>query len=322
MKPRSHSPLFARCRGMMLVGLSLATACSSAPSDPAAIDPATVVVESRTFTDPARATPGNGIFAGAESRRIETLLWYAPEPLGTTPCGPAGCGVVLLAHGYGGRASRFDVLGRALAARGWIVAALTFPLTNQEAPGGHIRGLGDLVHQPGDLSFVLDELLRADADAADSLFQRIDAARVGVMGHSLGGATAAALTRHPCCTDDRFAAVALVAPAAYTLPIFGGPVSSLGPPTLIVNGTADHAVAPRIAIAFYESIAAPKILVLLDGLDHVTLIENNAAGDPLNVLPTAALIDAFLGDVLAQGAALDSELDELEAAGHEIRRED
>ena len=295
--------------------------CSSGPSTPSQIDPAAVVTESRTWVESSRPTPPNGGVAGAESRTLETRLWYAPESLDAIPCGASGCGVLLLAHGWGGRTARLDVLARLLAARGWIVAAPSFPLTHDRTPGGHQSGLGDLLRQPGDLSFVLDQLLAAAAETDDALFGRIDPARVGVIGHSLGGATAIGLTRHPGCTDTRFIAASLVAPAVYTVPIFGGETSAIGPPTLIVHGTADQTVAPRFSIGLYESIAPPKILVLLDGLNHASLIES-ASDDPGNIPPTAELLDAFFGETLAGGDDLTAALDVIEMAGHEVRRQE
>ena len=58
-----------------------------------------------------------------------------------------------MAHGYGGFTGRFDRFARGLAEQGYIVAALTFPLTNQSAPGG--LQIADFVNQPADVSFVI-----------------------------------------------------------------------------------------------------------------------------------------------------------------------
>ncbi len=232
-----------------------------------------VTNEVRTIVDQTRPTMANGSFVGADERSIETHLWYAEAALARPACRGERCALIILAHGFGGNPARFDAIGRRLAAAGYIVAAVRFPLTNEAAPGGFISAFGDLVNQPADLSRVLDALLEADAHTADPLYRRIDADRVALLGHSLGGATVIASTRLTCCSDPRIDANILVAPLTAVSGAFGEEVSTDAFPTLIIQGSEDPILPPRQVAAFREAIDAPKVYVELDGGGHVLVIE-------------------------------------------------
>src|SRR5262245_30298300 len=99
-----------------------------------------VLEEERTFIDASRPTRANGTAPASDQRTLVTRLWYAPIPVAAPACDDRRCALAVLAHGWGGRTSRFDAIARALASHGYIVAAPTFPLTNEDAPGGHLNG--------------------------------------------------------------------------------------------------------------------------------------------------------------------------------------
>jgi len=214
---------------VVLSVLSVLSACGDSDPQPRA----TLQRSERTWVDTSRATPRKPGFAGADTRTLRVLLWTPP----TFHASP----LVVLAHGFGGAPQKFEAFATTLAAAGYVIAAPTFPLTNENAPGGHETGLGDVRSQPGDISFVVTQLLNANATPGDALYGRIESDAIAVLGHSLGAVTTIALTRKQCCSDARVRAAILVAPlpGLVDLTFAGSPTSADGPPTLLIHGTAD-----------------------------------------------------------------------------------
>jgi alpha-beta hydrolase superfamily lysophospholipase len=268
----------------------------------------------RVWIDASRRTPRTATYAGASDRTLRVLIWRSD--------GATAQPLLLMAHGFGGRPEKFDAFARSVAAAGFVVAAPAFPLTNEDAPGGFESGLGDLVNQPGDLSFVLSQLLQASSSATDRLAGAINDDQLAVLGHSLGGATVIGLTRKRCCTDARLRAVILVAAAVPLASVFGSDVVVSGLPTLIIQGTADPTVAYSTAPAYYEHIDAPRFLVGLLGVGHSEALESQveppiAARDAAQRLSIAFLdavfgnaTDAFSGILTSLAAAGDPVLSE------------
>jgi pimeloyl-ACP methyl ester carboxylesterase len=310
-------PSFLGLAALLLLVAVTWAACGSDGSGPTSISPDQVLTLDLTLVDSSRATPPNNGYPGAATRTLETRIWFAPEPLSGAPaCDGSACALILLAHGYGGSTARFDEVGRSLAASGYIVAAPAFPLTNDQAPGGHIPGLADAVRQPGDLSFVIDALGPVHAP----LRSRIDFERIGVVGHSLGGTTVLALTRRPCCTDPRVRASAVVAPVtALVEAFFGGYPEPAGPPVLVVNGREDPVVPPDVSRELYGSVTGPRALLVLNDASHSDLIEDFGPEELL--APTEELLRAHFDRHLGAGRelpSLEDVLSDLGAKGNEV----
>jgi predicted dienelactone hydrolase len=95
--------------------------------------------------------------------------------------------LILLSHGTGGTTGNMAWLGEALAAHGYIAAAVNHP-GNNFIDGYTVPGFTLWWLRARDLSAVLDGLF------PDPTFgPRIDKARIGAAGHSLGGYTALTL---------------------------------------------------------------------------------------------------------------------------------
>src|SRR5262249_10946324 len=139
-------------------------------------------VETRevTYVDTTRITRRNGAFPGAPSRTLRTRF-YMPAERARAPFP-----LVVFSHGNNAEPEDYEALLRAVARAGYLVAAPAFPLTYHGAPGGGT--IADLAEQPGDVSFVIDQVLAANTGQS-WLRGLVDPRRIAVGGHSLGGLT-------------------------------------------------------------------------------------------------------------------------------------
>lgn len=267
----------------------------------------------RVWVDTTRVTPRTGGYAGAPSRSLRVLIW--------APAGSQALPLLVMAHGNDGLPEKFDAFARTVAAGGFIVAAPAFPLTNQNAPGSG-AGFLDIVNQPGDVSFVITQLLAAAAQSEDPLQGRIAAHDIALLGHSLGAVTAVAVTRAPCCRDARVAASIIVSvPLPLVSAIHGvGAVAAHGPPALILHGMADRTVEYSNAPLLYDMIDPPRILVGLPDTGHSELLESQT--EPAIVARATAqrATLAFLNATFrGEDTDLSQTLAALATAGNEVR---
>ncbi|WP_437279116.1 alpha/beta fold hydrolase [Sorangium sp. So ce375] len=135
--------------------------------------------------------------------------------------------VLLFSHGFGMLRADYTSLVEELASHGFVVASIshTYDTELTVFPDGRAVPFGSVVQTPAmdappeeieafsqamnehitvwvdDARFVLDQLTAAAQDDPDGLLTgRLDLERVGVLGHSYGGAMAA----EACARDDRF----------------------------------------------------------------------------------------------------------------------
>lgn len=154
------------------------------PFDPARPGHARVRQQSLTFRDRDR------------KRTIPVDLYWSRQRQGP---------LVVISHGFAADRRFLGYLAQHLASHGLTVAALEHPGSNitwlsQMALGEtSAAGLGDLlpvqefIDRPKDVSFLLDELSRLNRYSA-LLRHQLDVDDVTVIGHSLGGYTALALS--------------------------------------------------------------------------------------------------------------------------------
>jgi dienelactone hydrolase len=173
----------------------------------------------------------------------------------------------MFSHGFGGTAEGASDLLRAIASAGYVVAAPDFPLTSAGAPGGPQRGVDAPESQPGDVAFVIDQLLRLNADAADPLAGRIDPTRIAAAGHSMGAGITMGVAFNSCCRDQRIRAGVLMAvdpPTLYHGDYFG-PSSA---PVLIIHGDEDESLPYAGGRRAYAMADPPKFFLTVLGGDH------------------------------------------------------
>ena len=147
------------------------------------------------FTDHSRPTPANNGSPALPSRTLSTLVVYPTQPSRQHRAFP----LVVYSHGFGATAASALPTLESLASHGYVVAAPDFPLSTTGLPGG--LDLLDYVHQPGDVSFVITQMLTLDRTSASPVYREIDAHRIGVAGHSLGAVTTLAVSFNSCCRD-------------------------------------------------------------------------------------------------------------------------
>ena len=300
---------------------------ASAATEPAPTDPPYAVGRhDLVLVDPTRGTPAvpERELEAADSRTIEVIVTYPaagdPGPEPPLPDGWDDAGfdddertatvdaaaiagplpLVVFAHGWNGQGSSFLALAERWSRAGYVVALPTFPRSR--------NGIGfsaDFPEQPADLSFVVDELIAAEAPLAGL----VDGERLVLGGHSLGSATVFRAAYNSCCVDPRIDA---------TIAVSGGP-QDIGEggyddqpetPMLLVHGVADPGVLVGVSDSMVAFVAGPVTYLRLDEADHVSMFVG--VDGELFDEAVLAFLDAELRD---DPAALDSLGDTVAASG-------
>jgi predicted dienelactone hydrolase len=269
---------------MLIVGLLAVPAVGAAASSAAA--PAAryaVGVRTEPFVDTSRPTPPNGSFPGSPTRPLPTLVFYpargrpGPTDHSSAAVAAGSFPLVVFAHGNGSNGAAYEPLLRQWAAAGYVIAAPTFPLSSQDAPGGGT--ITDYTHQPGDVSFVITSMLRLDRAAGSPFHGVLAAGRVGVVGHSLGGATVLGVAANSCCADPRVRAAVSI--DGLELPFGNGQFfAGRTVPFLFFHGDADQTIPYSSSVQAYSAAPPPKLFVTLHGAPHTAFRQQGDATAP------------------------------------------
>jgi dienelactone hydrolase len=218
-----------------------------------------------TFTEPAHDGV-TGQHLG--ERSVLTLIRY-PVRRGSSGSWPAGgpFPLIMFAPGFMQCSSTYESLLRAWVSAGYVVASVNFPRT--DCVVGSAAYEPDLVNQPGDVSYVLTQLLALNAQPHGFLSGRLNPHEVAAAGQSDGGDTVAALGGNTCCQDHRLKAVAVLSGAEWP-PMPGPYFAGQAPPMLFVQGNADTINPPWTSVQLYRADrASPRYYLDLYGADHM-----------------------------------------------------
>lgn len=272
----------------------------------AARGPHGVGVTTLDLVDASRGTAANRDAPASPDRRFTVEAWYpaAPSAEPETRDAPIDGGggrypLLIFAHGYSSFRRQSATYAQHLASHGYVVAAPDFPQSRIDTPGG--PRLSAVLDQPADVSFIIDQMLARDADPAWALAGGIDAGRVGVTGHSLGGMTTM-LVAFGERRDARVKAALPISPPGCLLPATLGAGSVV--PAMIVGGSAERIVDPKSIARAYDEAGTPRYFVEIIGADHTrftdfditdaelgSFVEDAALGDAENDAETIARAD-------------------------------
>jgi len=234
---------------------------------PAAAAPRPVGITTLTFTKQSVTT-------GAP-RPLATLVWYPAKPrtgaaevlgLRDAAVRPGRHPLIIFSHGSCGRPREATYLTRALAAEGFIVAALPHPGNTADDPGC-VAAFGDsFVNRVPDVRFVLDAMLAQATDRSSRFHRRIRTERVGMSGLSFGGFT----TLFAVQQEPRFTAAFSLVP---------GGIEVLDPrgisiPTLVIGAEHDQIVTFHESELAYDILKGPRYLVEVLGANHLSSVDN------------------------------------------------
>lgn len=210
--------------------------------------------------------------------------------------------LVVFAPGYRQCPKMYAHLLNAWASAGYVVAAVTFPLTNCHVPAAD--ALEDVQYQPADVSYVIRRLLALTKKPSSSLAGLVNPRKVAVAGHSDGGDTVAAMAGNTCCVDHAVVAAVVLAGAAF--PALGGTYFGPGsPPTLFVQGSLDPINQPVESVKLYDADSTGiRYYLNIFGADHLNPYEGNGVQEHLVARVTVAFLDRYLAGQRAAGADL------------------
>jgi len=207
---------------------------------------------------------------GARGRTFALTLWL-PEATGD-----AALPLIAYSHRSGGNRRSATFLARHLASHGYVVAALDHSETfvpelarrdGEDADARAARIDAVMAARVPDLRFLLDTALARAPDAGP----HVDAARIGLAGHSFGGWTALATLD----VDDRARSIVVHAPAGGrptppgTIPGVVEYRWSHPIPSLFIVAEGDTSLPIATMHELFARAPEPKRMVVLPDTDHL-----------------------------------------------------
>jgi len=249
-----------------------------------------------TFTEPAHTSPG-GQQLGPRTLVTQVDYPLAPSSGSQPAAGPLP--LIVFGPGYLQCVDAYSELLGTWASAGYVVAAVTFPVTNCDL--GNAANESDLVNQPADMSAVISSMLSLSEQQRGLFGGLLSAQEIGVAGQSDGGDTVAALAANTCCTDHRLKAAAVLSGAEW--PAMRGQYFPGGtPPMLFTQGNADAVNPPSASVLMYHADqAGPRYYLNLFGASHLAPYEGT---NPLERLTARVTLAFFNRYVLGQAGAL------------------
>lgn len=194
----------------------------------------------------------------AERNRRARIQFFEARRSGNTWPAPGRFPLVLFSHGLHGSPVLYSPALVSWAAAGFVIAAPIYPHTSAEsAPFDR----ADIVNQPADALYVLEQIRALDSSPGDPLAGHVDVDRVAAVGHSAGGFTTTGLfvAGHPAWLRAGVVLAGWLAPGA-----FGGPAATM----LYLQGERDNVVPVALGKAAYDATPWWKSYVLLPNSWH------------------------------------------------------
>ncbi len=209
-----------------------------------------------TFIDTSRTTAAVGDYPGDSKRRLLTRIWWPEKKTLAMP-------LVIYSHGFMSTRLGGSYIAEHLASLGYVVAAANFPLTHYDFEGE--QQVADVINQPQDVSFIIDQVLIRNQNINDELYQRIDPERIAVAGMSLGGMTTTLVAYHHQWADARIkAAVSIAGPSS----MFSKQFFKRDLPFLMVATPTDAMVDYATNAADIHQRIDASVLVTLNNASH------------------------------------------------------
>ena len=156
----------------------------------------------------SRRTPANGSAPELPYRKLTTWVLYpstvAPTENPVTNAPPAMAGkpfpLIVFAHGLDSEGFIYDPLLEQWVSRATSWSRRPFRCPHCCTRRRHGQGPSS---QPGDMSYVLTQVLTLSEESGNLLSGMIDPKRIAGVGHSLGAMTVLAWTENTCCRDPQ-----------------------------------------------------------------------------------------------------------------------